>query len=121
MWTARFSASEAINSARRAGSAEVSARPCPQVCGFSITDLLFTAFVPVISWQRRRAWCGRLWLFVVVVASDPDVAETSALQYEKQLMLAVVLDLLGMDFFLKQLPILPKPGSDLAGGDLLQG
>jgi hypothetical protein len=57
----------------------------------------------------------------VVVASDPDVAETSALQYEKQLMLAVVLDLLGMDFFLKQLPILPKPGSDLAGGDLLQG
>jgi len=61
MWTARFSASEAINSARSAGSAEVSARPCPQVCGFSMTDLLFTAFVPVISWQRRRAWCGWLW------------------------------------------------------------
>jgi hypothetical protein len=49
--------------------------------------------------------CG--W-FVVVVASDRDVAETSALQYEEQLMLAVVLDLLGMDFFLKQLPVLPK-------------
>ena len=45
--------------------------------------------------------------FIAIVASDCYVAESSTLQHEDQLMLAVVFDFLGMDFFLKQLRILP--------------
>ena len=54
--------------------------------------------------------------FVAVIAVDCYVVKTEpgALQHQDQLVLAIVFDLLRVDFLLQQLPILPQPGTDLA-------
>ena len=46
-------------------------------------------------------------LFIAIIASDGYAAKSSTLQHEDQFVLAVVFNLLSMDFLLKQLSISP--------------
>ncbi len=62
---------------------------------------------------------SRGWL-VAIITRECDIGEASPLQHEDQLMLAIIFDFLGMNFFLRQLPVPPQATSYLAGGDLLQ-
>jgi hypothetical protein len=58
--------------------------------------------------------------FVTVISSDLNIAKTSPLQHQHKLILAIVFQILGANFFLEQLSTPPQPGSDLAGGNLFR-
>ena len=61
---------------------------------------------------------GRL---VAMVSQDPYSFKAGVVQHSHEFIPAVVFELLNVNLFLEQLPVLPQPCRDLARGDLLQG
>ena len=58
---------------------------------------------------------------VAEIANELDVPKASVLKHQDQLILAIVIQLLGVNFFREQRSVPPQPGAYLARGDVLQG